>query len=482
MDLWQHFRIIWRNRWRILIVSLLVAGLVYLRSSSLDEVYAAEALLRVNPARSADGDAPSQDNTLFIARSYAELAETTPVAREAAQRSGLALPVDEAEGRLSVALTGETGFLLVRATGEDGEAAAALADAMAETLVDTVETRQEDELTEKLEPLQDQIALIEGQLATLDEEDPSRESLVTRLESLLTAVQELTFEETDEIEVVALGRTGGGPVTPTPLRDAVLAFLVALVINSELAVLLTVVSGRFSGADASVEITQLTGLPVLARIPRGGGPQAMEAFRALRTNLIFGGDRDNLRTLAVVGAEPGCGKSYTSVNLAKAVSALGARVAVVDADLRRPVVHRMLSLQQAPGLTDVTQPDDVRAISQLVPGDENLWVVSAGSPTVDPSGLLSAHLRTVFRGLEWAELIIVDTPAAELFADAAAIAPTCDATVVVIDARSTRRQAVIETLEALRRVQANVVGVVVNRVDDTPRASYYDRYRDKTSA
>lgn len=481
MDLWQHFRIIWRNRWRVLLVSLLIAGLVYLRSSSLDEVYAAEAILRVNPARSTNGDPVSQDNTLFIARSYAELAETTPVQRDAAQRSELGLPADEAERRLDVTLTGETGFLLVRATGEDRDAASRLADAMAETLVDEVETRQADELLEKIAPLQDEISLLEGQLALTDEDDPARAALETRYETALTAVQNATFEETDEIEIIAPARAGGGPVTPTPRRDAILAFLVAVVVNSELAVLLAVVSGRFSGADASVEITQLTGLPVLARIPRGGGPQAMEAFRALRTNLIFGGDRDNLRTLAIVGAEPGCGKSYTSVNLAKAVSALGARVAVVDADLRRPVVHRMLALQQAPGLTDVTLPDDVRAVAQLVPGDENLWVVSAGSPTVDPSGLLSAHLRTVFRGLEWAELIVVDTPAAELFADAAAIAPTCDATVVVIDARSTRRQAAMETLEALRRVQANVVGVVVNRVDDQPRASYYDRYRDKTA-
>ena len=475
MDLWQHLRAIWHHRWRVLLVSIVLAGAVYAYSASRDEVFQSTAKLQVTAAR-VMGAPADPDNTVFLAQSYAELAETetvSAIAAENAEAADLSISSDDADDRSTVAVTGESGFLTIEATGPSAKDAAALATAMTSALQTAVSDRQTENRQQEVAPLVDEIAQVELQLSGLDEDDPTRRSVEVRYETLLSSLSERNLQPVDQLDVVAPAQENEAPVAPTPIRDAILAFLVALIVNAELSVLLTVMRGRFTGSDASVEISELTGLPVLARIPRGGGPHAEEAFRALRTNLIFG-DRENLRTLAVVGAEPGCGKSYTSINLARAVAALGVRVVLIDADLRRPVIHRQLHVSQSPGITDMEL--DGSPVAQLVPDETNLWVVAAGPPTTDPGGFLSSRLRTLFRTLDWAELIIVDSPAAELFSDATAIAPLCDATIVVIDAVSTRRQSVMEVLEALRRVQANPVGVVVNRVSDLPRSSYYDRY------
>lgn len=112
----------------------------------------------------------------------------------------------------------------------------------------------------------------------------------------------------------------------------------------------------------------------------------------------------------------------------------------------------------------------------------SLGVVPAGTPVTDPAGLLgSGVLAQVFRDLD-AEFIVVDTPAEAFFSDSVTLAVQCDVSIVVIDARSTRRRAARRLVEGLRRVDANPIGVVINRSDGAPRSSYYSRDKRRSAA
>src|SRR5205085_630742 len=99
-----------------------------------------------------------------------------------------------------------------------------------------------------------------------------------------------------------------------------------------------------SATEATADVTTVAGLQVLARIPEGTGTDTVEAFRVLRTNLMFLEGAGKPRTLAVVSANQGAGKTFVAVQLAQAVAAIDERVVLIDADLRKPTVHDRLGV------------------------------------------------------------------------------------------------------------------------------------------
>jgi Mrp family chromosome partitioning ATPase len=152
---------------------------------------------------------------------------------------------------------------------------------------------------------------------------------------------------------------------------------------------------------------------------------------------------------------------------------------VIDGDLRRPIVHERLNLPRSPGLSEMlTGTADPDAIGHLVHGW--LRVVPSGAPVADPAGLFGGRsFRATLDGMTWAELVVVDTPAGGLFADALAIASQCDATLIVVDAQNSRRRSTRALVENLRQVSAQPIGVVLNRTEPTPRPSYYETKEPK---
>jgi Mrp family chromosome partitioning ATPase len=487
MGLAEHLRIIWRRKWRVLGIAFLVALLVYVRSHSLDARYASEAPLQVTAATSSTGEAAGQDTTTFLAARYAKLATTDPVLTSAVQRSGLTLTLGDAQSRVSAAADEAVGFINIRVEGPSPHDAQALATAVAAALTDTVAKQEQDRLNRIAQELDPQINSLAAQLAQLPTSDPQRAALEAQLNALVQQRTERLGKDPNRVDLVGEASLPTGPISPTPGRDAVLAFIVAFILNAELWVVLEAFSDRFSPGVAGDEAQRATGLPVLAEIPRGIRPEVIEAFRVLRTNLMFhtgeasviGGDRAPARTIAMLGIEPGCGKSHAAIGLAAAAAGLEQVVVIVDGDLRRPVIHRRLKVAAQPGLGDLRSPDDLPRVAQAVAGHPFLRVIAAGSEVADPTGLLGGDFRRVLDMIEPADMIVVDTPSASLFADAIAIAAQCDATVIVIDPSTTRRRELGRLVDNLRRVRANPVGLVLNRVDPTPGVSrYYDRPDD----
>lgn len=216
---------------------------------------------------------------------------------------------------------------------------------------------------------------------------------------------------------------------------------------------------------------------VTALAPRG--PEA-EAYRILRTNLQFMGLDRPLRSLVVTSAVPEEGKTLTAANLAVAFAQTGQRVILVDADLRRPTLHRTFGLGRLAwgGLTSVLGGTvDLQAAltgTEL----EDLTVLTAGPIPPNPAELLgSQRMQALMAALhEQFDVVIYDTPPVLAVADASVLAPAVDGTLLVIRAYRVGHPQVRRAKEALEAVKARVLGVVLDGVRNRRGDGYYYYY------
>jgi uncharacterized protein involved in exopolysaccharide biosynthesis len=163
MNLRDHFHIIWRRKWVVLAVAILVAGGVYIWFGQESKVYQAQAQLSVTPGEVASGAGATQSDALFLAATYAQLAKTAPVVQAAVRNSGLALGEPAAFKRLSVGASSTVGFITVTATGPSPQAATALARGETDALTASVTAQQESALTAQLKSLNSRIDAVTTQ-------------------------------------------------------------------------------------------------------------------------------------------------------------------------------------------------------------------------------------------------------------------------------------------------------------------------------
>jgi len=473
VDVAEHLRTILQNWWRILIVSVLVAATVYAVDASRAKTYSAKADLQVISGRASIGQATT-DDTNFLTQTYAQLGESVPVVFQAVKESGLKIDPSAGLGRISVSQIGNIAFLRVTATGPSPAAARALARGATIALTSAVEDQQNTSTLADIAPLNAQIDQLTKQLASLPPGSPAAGSLNNALQAAQTALYNREAQPRNRIIVASPAVASSTPVSPRPTTDALLALVVSFVVIAELWVVARAVGDRFSASDDSADIMKVVGLPVLARIPKGSDADTIEAFRILRTNLMFLEGAGKPRTLAIVSANPDAGKTFVAIHLAESAAALDEKVVLVDADLRKPAIHERTGVVRAPGLSAVLQGADIASALRRNGSSPFLRILPSGTPVSDPSGVLGARaFRSVLDALRAVRLVVVDTPPGALFADAMAVASQCDATVFVLDTKTSRKRAVRSTIESLERGGANIVGVVVNRASTPRPTSYY---------
>jgi tyrosine-protein kinase Etk/Wzc len=226
---------------------------------------------------------------------------------------------------------------------------------------------------------------------------------------------------------------------------------------------------------------QRSGVVIISRLAPDEPPA--EAFRALRTNVTFVGAERPLQLISVTSPGPGEGKSTTAVNLSVALAQSGQRTLLVDADLRRPQVHKAFSLVQGPGLTDVLVGRVPRCEAIRADVQPKLDVLPSGATPPNPSELLGSQaMRTLIGELRRDyEYIVMDTPPTLPVTDAAVVASGADGAIVVVRSGETEEVPAQRAVEQLRRVQARVAGVVLNGVNQKRDHYYaYYAYRDDT--
>jgi capsular exopolysaccharide synthesis family protein len=204
----------------------------------------------------------------------------------------------------------------------------------------------------------------------------------------------------------------------------------------------------------------------------------LEAYQHLRTNIEFARLDTDIRSIVVTSAQPREGKTTTCVNLAIMAARAGRRVVLVDADLRRPAIHRALGLPNREGVTTALLSASQEGLPFLQTQVPNLRVLLTGPLPPNPAEVLgSERMVTLMRKLqEEADLVVYDTPPSVAVADAAILAAHADAVLLVVDAGRTRMSALATALDHVRRSRTRILGVVLNKVSRHGKGyqGYYD--------
>lgn len=211
--------------------------------------------------------------------------------------------------------------------------------------------------------------------------------------------------------------------------------------------------------------------------------QMAESYRALRTSLLLTSLGAPPKVILVTSALPQEGKTTTSINSAIVLAQKGGRVLLIDADLRRPSVHKALGLGPRTGLSNVLtgnaclQPTIIQ--SSLLP---SLFILAAGTPPPNPAELLaSVQMRDILTELrDQYDHIVIDTPPTLSVTDAVVMSPSADSVILVIRSGQTSKQALRRARDILTRVNARIAGVLLNAADlKSADYYYYYEYRGK---
>lgn len=314
-----------------------------------------------------------------------------------------------------------------------------------------------------------------------------------------------TLEAASEERLALIVGPGGTMISPS--ERLLMGGGIGLFLALALVIVLEVLSSRVrdvAGTEGAARMPVVAEIPVVAmdRVTRftvatATDPASLtaEAYRSLRTSLLAMWQRHpknsaarngngnvaslgTLRTLLVTSPGPAEGKSITAVNLAAAFAETGVSVIVIDADFRRPTMHRYFATAPNPNLGDidvVCTPADLEAVLQEtgIPGVR----MAASAPTKsDPGHAIAVAKAAVLAAKEIADLVILDSPPILLANDAADLALGVDATLLLARCGWTRRNGVASAADLLRRLEATVIGVVIVGAEHGARAGYYGYY------
>ncbi|MEM1333475.1 MAG: polysaccharide biosynthesis tyrosine autokinase, partial [Actinomycetota bacterium] len=409
------------NRRIVIVVCVAVAAAVSVVASALTTpVYAASSEVLIQP-RGQDGlfaDGVANLNSRAV-ETEVQVIEGRSVSDRVAEDLGIDDPPD-----VSAVAIGDTDAVRLTVRSSNRQNAELLADAYATAYIDIRREQSVDELLAASSEVQRAIDELQAQLDELPSDDPRESALVSQQAGFRTTL--------DQLRVDAALRTGGatvikaaeaplGAVEPAALRSAVLAAFVGLLVGLGFALFLEYSDDKVRTDD---DLERIGPLPLLAHVPvdppSDSRPLALsdpshssvESYRGLRTNIQFLALDRSMKLVQVTSSLAGEGKTTTATNLAVVLARAGNRVAVVDADLRRPRINAVFGIAASPGLTDLllgASPRDVRESIEV--SDGVLDVYPAGDVPANPSELLSGErVRTLLRVMaEHYDFVIVDS-------------------------------------------------------------------------
>jgi tyrosine-protein kinase len=444
VELIHYSRVVRRWAWLIILcpfVAALVAGAV---SLGLPKVYEAKVALLVRPAQPLSGDPSVAALTADqILRTYASWMTKPPVLQKVISDQNL--QTDSSALSRQITVTPEPNTTILDVAVRDNDPAHAMN--IANTLVN------------------DFIAQVKD---TQQSEAPTKDNFVV----MAPAVQPTQ------------------PVFPKPLLNIGLGLFVGLIIGLGLAFLLDYLDQSVRSDEILRERTGLVPLGHIAYTPAkserrgelvtlGGASPVVEAYKALRTNLLFSSVDRELKTIVVTSAVANEGKSRTAANLAVVLAQAGHQTLLVDADFRRPSQHRIFGRVRNVGLSNMFVQDlpegSLFAADDQVKG---LVVLASGPTPPNPSELLgSAQMKALLaRFTQGFDYVVMDTPPVNAVTDASVLAAMSDAVILIVETNKATYTGVQHAKQALERVGARVVGSVMNKMRPVGGSDYYYQY------
>jgi non-specific protein-tyrosine kinase len=490
-----YLRLIWASKRWLLLFAVIAAAVVYLYSSSKEDEFESTALGQIVSTSQADGEILSEEQLLSLSNVYHELAATRTVLDLAHEDPEVKGNESEFDTSVEVSPESRVGVLTFSAVTGDPDTSANFANAYAQAFSEYLSNLQVTEVKEALAPIQQRINEIEAELAEIPAGDLGRASLQVELQALQEQIASQTSNPGDSLRIVERAAANPNPVAPKPKRDAILAFIAALILGAAAIYLRDLFFDRYGSAqDAARDL----GLQLLGEIPKGRSNEpAVEAFRSLRTAMVFALERsgnyqsngggNGAGTVLITGAESGCGKSYVTANISRTLATEGRRVTIVDGDLRRPTMHQIFRTSLSPGLSDLLvedeppSPGSVAVNVRLSQGGGaatgELQLMPAGAHAEDAvESLSSSRMKEIVRFLRSDnDMVVFDSPPTLVVVDPVVLARYADGVVFVIDSRHTRRRDARRAIEALRATGAPLLGFAFNR--SNAKQTRYDAYR-----
>lgn len=352
------------------------------------------------------------------------------------------------------------------------EASAASSKAQVEKLVVEVANakKKDQELTEKSRPFLDTKRKLEEMMRF-------RNILSLKM---LSEKTDLNLPKTTVVEIVDPATAALKPVRPNKPLNIALGIVVGLVVGIGLAFFIEYLDTSVKTID---DVERALQSPVLGIIPQNVGllihegaesPHA-EAYRVLRTNILFSRKDDKLNTVAVVSAGAGEGKTTTCFNLATVFAQSDHRVLVVDSDLRRPTLHKLMKVSNSAGLTSYLLKqntlDQVIQISSL----PNLHFMPSGKLPSSSLGILSSpQMKELISELKQRyDFVFFDSPPIMGVSDASILASEVDMTLQVIQYRRYPQPMNIRAKQMIEKVGGRLIGIVLNNINMSQDESYY---------
>jgi non-specific protein-tyrosine kinase len=490
-----NLRVIWASKRWLALFAVVAAVVVYLLSSSKADEYESSALGQIVTTSQAAGEILSEEQLLSLSNLYDELAKTHSVFDIAHEDPAIKGREAAFDSSTEVQPEARTGVLSFAAITGNPEESAEFANVYAEAFSRYLGELSVSQRKTTLQPIQQRIDEIEGEIAEGGTNGTSVAGLQVELQALQDQIAEQSASPGDTMRVIEHAAPQSTPVAPRPTRDALLAFIGALVLGAAAIYLRDLFFDRYRTAQ---EAAKDLGLTLLGEIPKGRGAPALESFRNLRTATLLtleraGGPSNgsaashSAGTVLVTGAESGCGKSYVAANISRALAAEGRRVTTVDGDLRRPTMHTVFDKPLSPGLSDLLlvengpEPSRVATkVSLAADGTRTggeLMVLPAGAHAEDAvESLSSEKMKAVVQFLRADnDVVVFDTPPALVVVDPVVLARYADGVVFVVDSRRTSRRDARRAVEALRAIGAPMLGFAFNR--SNTKQTRYDAYR-----
>jgi capsular exopolysaccharide synthesis family protein len=322
--------------------------------------------------------------------------------------------------------------------------------------------------------------------------DPGRaertaNTLVNNFAAYVNAFPKDKGSSQDAVTVVSTAVVPTEPVSPRPLINVGLALLAGLVVGVGLAFLLDYMDQSVRSDEILRERVGLLPLGHISFVPAkpdrrgellalGNDSPVVEAYKALRTNLLFSSVDKEIKTIVITSAGPDEGKSRTAANLAIVLAQASHPTLLVDADFRRPSQHRMFGRVRNVGLSNLFVQDMPEA-ALFVPDEQvkDLVILASGPTPPNPSELLgSAQMNGLLaRFRKHFDYVVIDTPPVNAVTDASVLAANTDAAILVVDTNKATYTAVQHAKQALDRVGAKVLGSVMNKMKASGGRYYY---------
>jgi capsular exopolysaccharide synthesis family protein len=295
--------------------------------------------------------------------------------------------------------------------------------------------------------------------------------------------------KTSNIRIVDQAETPRRPASPNKVTNLLLALFGGSFLGIGLAFFFEYLDSRVKQPE---EIKTQLGLPFLGMIPvfnpkettgppligNGMPVEFAEAFRGIRTNILFSSADAGSKSIVVTSTGPGEGKSVVSANIAMSLALAGQRVLLIDADMRRPKTHEFFGVALEPGLSNVMVGDAKASETVKKTLTPNLWLMAAGKHPPNPAELLGSRrfsdfMTSLSDHFDW---VIIDSPPVMAVTDASVIAHSVTGVVFVVGAEMTSRGTAKAALEQLNSAKAKYVGGILNRVDVRRNPYYYARH------